>query len=357
MSVLNLARGLKKRGHKVDVGLGSGDFLPNELNKEGISYHRFRRLKRTHNPLANLLFVFELKKFLNNNDYEVVHFNSSNALAGVLGAKMCDKRIKTVFTFRGMSMLDEHHEVNFLFKKFYFWYFKFLIKFIDKPVFVSRQNLSRARNMNLLERGELVYNGLDPEKLYLYDREEARKLLKQFHVDLADKYVIGSIGRLTYVKNYEFLIDSFDEILKFKPEAKAVIIGDGDRKDKLRKMTRDRGLENKIFFVGGINNASRFIKAFDLFVLPTRYEGLSITLIETLMSGVPALATDVGGNRETFMSENELYELNNQDEFLSKFKHLQYPEVLAEVDENNKEQAQKFHIDNTVNGYEEVYYS
>ncbi len=357
MSVLNLARSLRGRGHEVNIGLGDGNFLPDELNKERIEYHRFRWLRRTHNPLANLLFVFEMRKFLNNNDYEVVHFNSSNALAGALGVKISDKRIKTVFTFRGMSMLDEHHEMNPILKKLYFWYFKFFLMFIDKPVFVSRENLSKARDMKLVEKGDLVYNGLDPEKMKLYSRDEARKLLKQFHADLGDGYVIGSIGRLTYVKNYEFLIDTFDEILKFKPEAKAVIIGDGDRKENLRQLVKRRGLEGKIFFIGGINNASRFLKAFDVFVLPSRYEGLSITLIEALMAGVPTLATDVGGNRETFATENELYELNDQDDFLSKLKHLQYEQVLKEVSEHNQQQAKKFNIENTASGYEEVYNS
>lgn len=357
MSVLNLARELKSRGHKVAIGLGSGDFLPDELNKENIEYHRFQWLRRTHNPLAALFFIFEMRKFLKINNYEVVHFNSSNSLPGAIGAKFCDKRIKTIFTFRGMSMLDEHHQIFFIFKKLYFLYFKFFLIFIDKPVFVSRENLSKARDMKLVDRGDLVHNGLHPDKLKFYSKEEARKLLKQFHINIEDKYVIGSIGRLVYVKNYGFLIDIFEEIIKIKPEAVIVIVGDGDKKEILREAVKARGFENKIFFIGGINNASKFIKAFDIFVLPSRYEGLSITLIESLMAGIPILASDVGGNREIFACEDELYELNNSEEFLSKFKRLQYKETIEQVMERNKKQAGKFHIDNTVNGYEEVYFN
>ena len=107
--------------------------------------------------------------------------------------------------------------------------------------------------------------------------------------------------------------------------------------------------------IGGINNASRFLRAFDIFVLPSRYEGLSITLIETLIAGMPVLASDVGGNRETFASESELYEFDNQEDFLSKFKRLQYEDALKEAREHNKKQANKFDIENTVIGYEEIY--
>src|SRR6056297_777523 len=133
MSVLNLARKLKEKGYKVAVGMGSGDFLSQELQKEKIDYYRFRWLRRNHNPLSNLFFAWEIKDFLKNNDFQVVHFNSSNALIGSLGVKFYDKRIKTVFTFRGMSLLDNNYQTNPLLKKIYFWYFKIFLKFIDKP--------------------------------------------------------------------------------------------------------------------------------------------------------------------------------------------------------------------------------
>ena len=210
MSVLNLARELRGRQHQVVVGLGTGDFLPDELDKEKIAYHRFKYLKRTKNPFANLLFAFEMKKFLKNKDLDIVHFNSSNALFGALGVKMFDKRLKTVFTFRGMSMLDEHHEMHPIFKKLYFLFFKFFLKFIDKPVFVSRENMTKAREAGLVEKGEMVYNGLNPHKIHFYEKEQAIKLLEQFGVFLDEKdYIIGSIGRLVYVKNYEFLINVY----------------------------------------------------------------------------------------------------------------------------------------------------
>src|SRR6056297_1213280 len=178
MSVLNLARGLKKKGEDVKVGFGEGEFLPVELDKSAIPYTRFKNLKRTHNPLANLFFIWEVKKYFDKNKYDIVHINSSNALFAALGAKLSKNKPKTVFTFRGMSMLDENYKKAPILKAFYKIFFKFFLKFVDKPVFVSKQNLEKGEKEGLVKKGYLVYNGLPADEQNFYTREKAREKIK-----------------------------------------------------------------------------------------------------------------------------------------------------------------------------------
>ena len=356
MSVLNLARELKARGHEITVGFGDGDFLPAELDKEQIAHVRFRNLKRTHNPLANLFFTAEIKKFLVGRNFSTVHFNSSNALFGAIGVKLAGRKIKTVFTFRGMSVLDEHYKKNGFLKIIYYWLFKFLLLFIDRPVFVSRENLEKFGQGRLTKRGVLVYNGLDPEKLEFLSKAEARiDLARKIKTSLNGKYIIGSIGRKEYAKNYEFLINVFPEILKIKPEAVAIIIGGGPEEKNLQALIKIKRLEDKFFLLGSIPYASRFIKGFDLFVLPSRYEGLSLTLLEALFAGARILTTRVGGSPEAVGCEEELYELDNQADFLAKFKQLQDFAVQIDIDVNNQKQANNFLLEKTADGYEKIY--
>jgi glycosyltransferase involved in cell wall biosynthesis len=354
MSVLNLARELKSRGHEVTVGFGDGDFLPAELDKEKISHVHFRNLKRTSNPLAGIFFILELKSFLRKNKFTVVHFNSSNALPGALGAKLADKKIKTVFTFRGMSMLDEHYKMNALLRLAYFFFFKFFLFFVDAPVFVSQENFDKFGRGQLTANGVMIYNGLDPEKLVFLPKNEAVDFLKA-KTGLNNAYFIGSIGRLDYQKNYEFLINIFPEILKIKPEAILTIIGGGPEEENYRQLIEKNNLSRKIFLLGSIPNASRFIKGFDLFVLPSRYEGLSITLIEALFAGSPIIATDVGGNKETVALSEEIYRLDNQEEFLQKFKQILNIETGQRIVLANKQQVEIFLLKNTAAGYEKIY--
>jgi len=81
-SVFNLANTLKKQGVDIVVGFGVGDFLKNKLESANISYYQFNWLKRSINPFSVFLFILEIKKFLDKEHFDTVHFNSTNALFG-----------------------------------------------------------------------------------------------------------------------------------------------------------------------------------------------------------------------------------------------------------------------------------
>ena len=360
MSVLNLARELKNQGHAICVGFGTGEFLSTELEKNNIPFVRFKSLIRTHNPFKNLYFVWEFKKYLDANGFDIVHINSSNALAGALAAKLSKKKPKTIFTFRGLSLLDPNYDKNIFLKNIYKAYFKFFLRFIDKKVFVSKFNYDFALKNNITDgrSTSVITNGIDYASLRFYEKEKAMSILSgHLQTDLKDKLLIGSIGRLCYAKNYEFLITIFPKILKQLPNAVLIIIGSGEEKERLAKMRKKYGLGNNIFFAGVLNNAAKYIKAFDVFTLCSRYEGLSITLIEALASGVPILASRVGGNSEVLGNfEPELYELDVMDEYIDKLSRLvpESPERNLAIESNSK-QVEKYNIQKTAEEYLKTY--
>jgi len=319
-----LAKELKERGIEVKIGFGEGEYLKEKLEKEKIEFVNFKWLKRTHNPLYNLFFIFEIKKFLDKEKFDVCHFNSTNALFGAVGAKISKSKPKTIFTIHGLSILDPNYKKNFWLKPIYWLIFKFLLSFVDVPVFVSNKNLEYAKKLKLVKNGVVIYNGI-PEPEFL-EREIARKFFEEkIKIDLKEKFLIGSIGRLDYSKNYEFLIEVFPEILKIKPETIAIIVGEGPERQKLENLVEKLNSKEKIFLIGELKDASKYLKAFDLFALPSRYEGLSITLIEALFAQIPILTSDVGGNKE-IVGENCVFDLNNKEDFLEKLKAPKIPE-------------------------------
>ncbi|GIW65424.1 MAG: hypothetical protein KatS3mg093_403 [Candidatus Parcubacteria bacterium] len=141
------------------------------------------------------------------------------------------------------------------------------------------------------------------------------------------------------------MIEVFPEILKIKDNAVAIIIGEGLERKKYENLIEKYSLKDKFFLIGEIKDASRYLKAFDLFVLPSRYEGMSITLIEALFAQIPILASDVGGNKE-IVGEECVYGFNNKNDFLIKFQNFQLPP---------KERVNNFQIDNTINNYLNIY--
>ncbi len=318
-SVLNLARELKRRDINVSVAAGEGDFLPDQLSKENIPFFRLKKLKRNYNPFSMISYIKELKELINKEKFTAVHFNSSNSLPGVMATRKTNA--KSIFTIRGLSVIDKNYPANVFKKVLFLFYFRFFFSFLDYPVFISEDNLKKAIELDLVDDGRIIYNGLRLEHDHFLRREEARNSLNSLinDIDINNSFLIGSVGRLAQAKNYQFLINNFKSIKEIKPNAKLIIIGDGPERENYEKLIKDNNLENDIFLSGERKQASKLLKGLDLFVLPSLYEGLSISLIETVQAEVPVLASDVGGNKEVIGEEN-CFNLNDKEDFLDKLK-------------------------------------
>jgi glycosyltransferase involved in cell wall biosynthesis len=343
--VLNLAKGLKEVGKDVSVAFGEGDYLPQELEKEGIRYYTLNNLKRSKNPLKLIYYIKELRDLVKKEGFDVIHLNSTNALPGAMATSLISKRIKTVFTVHGLSVLDKNYEASKVTKFIFRLYFKFLLIFIDETVFVSKYNKEEAEKMKIVKEGHVIYNGFSPKEDYFFYRDEARlELSRMIDQGLNNTYLIGSIGRLAYQKNYSYMINNWKKIKAVKNNAKLIIIGEGEKRDEYEKLIKEKNLEDDIFLPGEKKEASRLLKAFDLFVLPSIYEGLSIALIETQLASVKALASDVGGNREVIGEEN-CFSLNGTSDFLKKIEH-----EASFIDKKDE-----FRIDKMISEYIKVY--
>lgn len=354
-SVFNLAKGLKNTGENVTVAFGDGEFLKNKLLSENIAFHQFQYLKRTKNLFTNLLFIWEIKKYLEKNSFTTVHFNSSNALLGAVGAKLSTNKPQTVFTFRGLSLIDQNYTSKFISKTFFYLYFKILLNFVDKQIYVSKENQEYCQKNGLAKNDSTIYNGLPP--LNFLDREIARTELSRIvKKDLSHNFIIGSVGRLTYQKNYEFLIKITPKILKNNPNIKIIIIGEGTERKLYAELIKNLKLEGSVLLAGDQLDAYKYLKAFDVFTLPSRYEGMSITLIEAIQAGLPILTTEVGGAKEMLNNEKMFYTLDNEQEYLTKITNLIGNSTLrSEMSAQIKIESKKFDIKNTTASYLKIY--
>lgn len=107
-----------------------------------------------------------------------------------------------------------------------------------------------------------------------------------------DAYVIGQIGRFAYQKNPEFTVEVFNELLKINDKAHLVLIGRGKQENELRKMASDLGIEDRVHILVGRDDVPELLKAMDVFIFPSRFEGLGIVLIEAQVSGLPCVTSD-----------------------------------------------------------------
>jgi len=345
MSVLNLARELKKRNIDVSVAFGEGEFLKKQLEKHSITFFRLKTLKRDYNPISILKYIKELKGLVDKHKFTTLHFNSSNTLPGVISAKLSKQKPKTVFTVRGLSILDKYYPSSKIKKYLFLLYFKFFFLFLDYPVYISQDNLNYAKKLGLNKNNHLIYNGLSLSQEHFFSSVEAREELNRLSgTNISDNYIIGSVGRLAKAKNYQFLINNFESIQKIIPSAKLIIIGEGPERENYEKLIKDNNLEADVFLPGEKKDASRLLKGFDLFLLPSLYEGLSISLIEAVKAEIAVLASDVGGNREVVGKDN-CFKLNDKEDFLNILKR-----GYIKLDKQNK-----FPIEKTVDEYISLY--
>ena len=145
------------------------------------------------------------------------------------------------------------------------------------------------RRMN---KGEIfiLHNAIDSEK-FQFDpikRERIKLELKS-----QDKLVIGHVGRFERQKNHEFLIKVFAEYQKQRNDSVLVLIGDGSLRKKVEMQVRNLGLEESVLFLGQRDDVADLYQGMDLFILPSRYEGVGVVLLEAQLAGLPCIASDL----------------------------------------------------------------
>jgi glycosyltransferase involved in cell wall biosynthesis len=143
----------------------------------------------------------------------------------------------------------------------------------------------------------VIYNGIPEIKARTECNDKASDRRNQLRLP-ASGPIVGSIGRLNVVKDYGTLIASFKEVLNKHPDAKLVIAGDGPERNKLQLQIEELDISDKVTLLGERNDVEELLGQFDIFALTSLTEGFSVALVEAAWSGLPIVATDVGGNRE-----------------------------------------------------------
>lgn len=110
--------------------------------------------------------------------------------------------------------------------------------------------------------------------------------------------IVGSIGRLEWIKGYDVMIEAFEHLRGTGADRDAVLViaGEGTQRRALENMIRERGLEGSVFLLGWRDDVLDMHSAFSLFTMSSRSEGTSISLLEAMSAGLPPVVTDVGGN-------------------------------------------------------------
>ncbi len=127
---------------------------------------------------------------------------------------------------------------------------------------------------------------------FAFDAVARRETRRQLGV--SEEFVVGHIGRFSYAKNHSFIVQIFEKVRQMRPEARLVLVGDGEPevKESVKALVHDRGLDGAVVFPEVTDSPEHFYSAFDAFLFPSLFEGLPLTGVEAQCSGLPCFFSD-----------------------------------------------------------------
>lgn len=297
--VFDLAVSLPEESFEVAVAMGEGDSLRQKLAERNIRTIFIPTLRENRIVLpqyTDLRAFFALLKLFKNERPDIIHLNSSRAaILGALAARLwqltthnLQLTIKIVFTVHGWAFNEQRN----IAVRSAIWLISAVTSLLANDVIVlSRSEEAQASFMPFARRKtRLIRNGITETEML--PRGEARELIAKNRCETLPRLWIGTIAELNRNKGIEYLIKAFAGL---KSPATLCIIGNGEEKEELKALAEKLQIADSTIFAGFKEDAAKYLKAFDIFVLPSLKEGLSYSLLEAGTAGLPAVATSVGG--------------------------------------------------------------
>lgn len=135
----------------------------------------------------------------------------------------------------------------------------------------------------------ILNNAIDTKR-YIYNEEKSLEMKEKLGIE--DKFVVGHVGRFRHQKNHSFIIDIFKEVCVKEPNSALLLVGDGPLEKDIKKKVEDLGLLDKVKFLGARDNVNDLMQSMDVFILPSLYEGIPLTMIESQASGLNCIISD-----------------------------------------------------------------
>jgi glycosyltransferase involved in cell wall biosynthesis len=356
---------------KYDISIAAGpegndaDGLLFNLKKEGFNNFSLKFLKRSINPIIDFLGIVEIYKLIKKQNPDIVFLCSTKAgILGSIAARISGKRV--IYRIGGWTFNDPWPEWK---KRLYVGLEKNTARFKDFIVNNAESDRQQAIKLGIRPKREIltIYNGVDVENLNFLSKQEAiKELITKSKIQILNQIegsnlkLIGTVANLYPCKGLEYLIEAAK--LLDDPQKKFIIIGEGAGRAELEGLIKKNNLNN-VFLIGAMSDAWKYLKAFDIFVLPSVKEGFPWTLIEAMAAKIPVVATKVGAIPEILISpknseesgilidSREPYQIVEAINLLLKEKEL----INLLVSRAGKTVKEKFTLEQMVNSFENLF--
>jgi glycosyltransferase involved in cell wall biosynthesis len=290
--VLEMARDARERGFEVDI-LATDPHFQDLIRAAGIGLVDLDVIRREIRPLWDTRGLRRLTRFLRESSYTIVHTHTSKP--GVIG-RLAATRAGVPVVVHTVHGFGFHEETGVVETAAYRTIERTAARWCDRIVTVSefhRQWALRA-GIGTPEQIVAIPNGVPSERA---QASRARSEVR-CELGLTERLMILSTGRLAEQKGLEYLIRAAPLLRRTRPDARILLAGDGPLKAELTRLVNRLGVGDLVRVLGFRADVADLLDAADLVVLPSLWEGLSISLLEAMAAGKPVITTTIGSNRE-----------------------------------------------------------
>ncbi len=299
--------------------------------------------------------IIKVRKILKQIKPDIVYMHSSKA--GAIG------RIALAFNFKAKILYNAHGwyfnaQISDKKKKIFALIEKILAIKTDKIINISKSEYESALKYKIAPKRKMciIENGIDFTKFENNDtyREETRK---KYNIK-DNEIVIGVVGRLSEQKDPMTMIKAFELVHKENKNTKLMYVGAGELEENIKKYAKEKNILDKVIITGWVNNVEKYIPAFDIAVLPSKWEGFGLVLIEYMACDKPIIATNVGGIRD-IIKENEnglLIECGEYKSLSEKIKIvMKKNSLVTDIVNTNKKYKEKYNIDSLIQKHMKIF--
>lgn len=324
------------------------DFIPE--NKDIAKCEEFKKYnckiyKDIVNWRRNLIkYTSQICTILKENKYDGIYMNSLSAF-NIIPILIAYKMKINVRIMHSHNSAQPKNVIKMLIHKINK---KIISKYITNRFACSASAAEWMFNPN--EKYIILPNAIDTDK-FKFNIDIRNDMRRKYNID-DETILLGFVGRLAYQKNPLFLVDIMLELLLLKKKVKLFIVGDGNLKEKLLSKINSSNLQEHIFLLGSMDNINELMNAFDLLLLPSKFEGLGIVLIEAQFSGLKCLVSKQIPNEANISNTLEYIEIEKEKEWAQKI--IKYTNNIIERENIVKKCNPKYSLTYAANEFKGV---
>ncbi len=368
-------------------GEGKKEDLQKYITNPQAKFQKIKFLGRSINIFKDTLAFFELFIFFLKNKFDILHLHSSKAgFIGALSAKLAGIK-KIIYTVHGWVFKEDISQFK---KNFYLFLEKISGHFKDKVICISKNDYNLTLKNKIVKESKLllIYNGLKNNTVFL-EKEKAREFFfskiknnnpntfLEFdlstleiednnksntsnlkHIVLNEKTrIIGTISNLYPNKGIVYLIKSASKLNTVYNNLIFVVIGTGPEEAKLKHLVTQEKIPN-FYFLGKIHQASRYLKAFDIFTLTSTKEGLPYSLLEALEAEISIVSSKLDSLSEIIENNQNglFFESMNTEDLTYKIQSLlNNPNLVKKLKSQTKNSLNKFDFNEFISNIQSLY--